>query len=42
MIQSLLFSYTVILSVLFLLGVVAASYAGTTLALRREFEDNRP
>ncbi|WP_226479987.1 hypothetical protein [Natrinema amylolyticum] len=33
----LLFSYTTLVGLLFLVAVVAASYAGTTIALKRFF-----
>ncbi|WP_440771996.1 hypothetical protein [Natronorubrum sp. DTA28] len=39
MVVQVLLSFTVVAAVVFLLGVVAASYAGTTLALQRFFED---
>ncbi len=37
MVFEVLFSYTVFFGVLFLAGVLAASYAGTTLALKKFF-----
>lgn len=37
----ILFSYTVLGATLFLLAVVAASYAGTRIALSRFFDERR-
>ncbi|SDQ55382.1 hypothetical protein [Natronobacterium texcoconense] len=39
MVQSVLFSFTVLFGILLLAGVLGASYAGTMLALKRFFGD---